>query len=72
MSDEIFKEQEIAELNRRKPENRWRRILRDADWDQHESIRRWLKLARAVFEKDDEDSTPQPSVKTDPDKKRAA
>lgn len=32
-------------LNRRKPENRWTRILRDADRDQYETVRRWLKLA---------------------------
>jgi hypothetical protein len=36
-------------LNRRKAENRWQRILRDADWDQHETVRRWLRLAREVF-----------------------
>jgi hypothetical protein len=42
-------------LNRRKPENRWTRILRDADSDQHEPLRRWLKFAKKVFEKDPED-----------------
>ena len=86
MSDEISREQEVAALNRRKPENRWRRILRDADWDQHESVRRWLKLARKFFEQDDEDSTPRPALDSSPqstqdstpaqekdrDKKRAA
>jgi hypothetical protein len=59
MHEESNQEQEVAALNRRKPENRWRRILRDAEWDQHESVRRWLKLARKVFEKDDEDQPPK-------------
>src|SRR4051812_13236917 len=36
-------------LNRRKPENRWTRILRDADWDQHETVRRWLRFASELF-----------------------
>ena len=36
-------------LNRRKPENRWTRILRDAEWDQHETVRRWLRFAGAIF-----------------------
>jgi hypothetical protein len=39
-------------LNRRKHENRWRRILRDADWDQNETVRRWLRFAHKVLEKD--------------------
>ena len=66
------KQQEVAALNRRKPENRWRRILRDADWDQHETVRRWLKFARKAFDKDDEDSEPRPTLERDDDKKRAA
>src|SRR5436853_7427773 len=46
------KEQPSNPLNRRKPENRWRRILRDAEWDQNETVRRWLKLAHKVFDKE--------------------
>jgi hypothetical protein len=50
---------EPAELNRRRHENRWRRILRDADWDQNQTVRRWLKLAHEAFggekEKEEED-----------------
>lgn len=42
-------------LNRRKPENRWKRINRDANHDQESSVRHWLKLARKVFEKDREE-----------------
>jgi len=40
-----------APLNRRKPENRWTRILRDADRDQYETVRRWLKLAGEFMHK---------------------
>lgn len=45
-------------MNRRKPENRWRRILRDADRDQEGTVRTWLKFARHFFgdKKDEDDS----------------
>jgi hypothetical protein len=46
------KEQPSNPLNRRKHENRWRRILRDAEWDQNETVRRWLQFAQKVFDKD--------------------
>ena len=46
-------QQKPAELNRRKPENRWRRISRDAEWDQNEPVRWWLKLARQVLRHDE-------------------
>ena len=66
-------DQEVAVLNRRKPENRWRRILRDADWDQHQSVRRWLKLARKVFEADEEEPAEDATLaKDDKDTPRAA
>jgi hypothetical protein len=49
-----------APLNRRKPENRWTRILRDAERDQYETVRRWLKLAAEFMHKgrakDDDES----------------
>lgn len=66
--------QEEASLNRRKPENRWRRILRDADWDQYETVRRWLKFAREILDTK-EDSTQieeKPQAKNDHDDFKAA
>jgi hypothetical protein len=57
--DHLQEEQATAELNRRKPENRWRRILRDAEWDQNETVRRWLRLARTVLgDKEEKDNEP--------------
>ena len=54
-------QQPVAALNRRKPENRWMRILRDAEWDQNETVRRWLKFGRHLLgdkNKDDNDEPP--------------
>jgi hypothetical protein len=48
-------EQTANPFNRRKSENRWRRILRDAEWDQYEPVRRWLKFAKNVLNTNDDD-----------------
>src|SRR4051812_46659989 len=76
MSDfnNFHKEQPSATLNRRKPENRWVRILRDAEWDQNETVRRWLKFARHLLG-DGEDKEPDDSdvpQKNSNDLKKAA
>lgn len=39
-------------MNRRRPENRWKRILRDADHEQESVVRTWLNFARHFFDKD--------------------
>jgi len=46
-------------MNRRKPENRWKRILRDADRDQEGTVRGWLNMARRFFAKDDDENDSQ-------------
>jgi hypothetical protein len=64
--DDLTGKQATAELNRRRPENRWRRILRDAEWDQNETVRRWLRLARTVLgDKEHRDSGSGDDIKDD-------
>ena len=53
-----MQEEKINPLNRRKPENRWKRIIRDANHDQEGVVRHWLKLARKVFDADREEEIP--------------
>ena len=57
---ENAKQQQPAELNRRKPENRWVRILRDAEWDQYQTVRRWLKFARHMLREEPADAEDLP------------
>lgn len=57
--DNSNEQQPGAALNRRKPENRWVRILRDAEWDQYETVRRWLKFGRHLLgDKDNDEDAP--------------